>query len=212
MVQAKKELKICFACHGAGGVSVLPTRPTIAGQKVDYVAQQLLAFKRSAAAAAAADVSADANNAGGASLVPVGRTDPIMSHMAENLNDSEIPYIAAAVSQLSCSGDVKEAEQQPASRNSPVMPQVGRRCAVCHGENGIGISPSVPNLAGQQQAYLRRQLLLIREIAWGAKPRKNESWRTHPIMERQAARLSIEDVDALAKYYAALDCHGLKAQ
>jgi cytochrome c553 len=72
--------------------------------------------------------------------------------------------------------------------------------------------PHVPNIAGQQRGYLRRQLLIIRENAWGADSSDSERWRTHPIMERQAARISIEEVDALAQYYAALDCRGAPAQ
>ena len=105
---------------------------------------------------------------------------------------------------LACDGGKTKAKPV----NPPVMPQAGQRCAACHGVDGIGRLPHVPNVAGQQRAYLRRQLLLIRETAWGAAPREHESWRSHPIMERQAARISIEDVDALARYYAALDCRG----
>ena len=194
VVDVAEILKTCFPCHGDGAVSRIPTRPTIAGQKADYVARQLTAFKRSAREMDQA-----------ASPAQSGRFDPIMSHMALTLDDDVIGAVADAVSKLACKGDKDDKAPQA---NPPAAPGITVHCVACHGENGISRVPQVPNVAGQQRAYLRRQLLLIRETAWGAKPRGNETWRSHPIMERQAARLSIEDVDALAQYYAALDCRG----
>lgn len=197
-------LQTCFGCHGPGGVSRIPTRPSIAGQKVDYVARQLAAFKR-AASARTEDTDGDADDTS-APATP-NRSDPIMAHMATALSAAEIPAIAAAVSKLACDGVSGEAKAKAAAKQ-PVMPQAGQGCVACHGADGIGTTAHTPNLAGQQRSYLRRQLLLIREAAWGAAPRENEGWRSHPIMERQAARITIEDVDALARYYAALDCRG----
>lgn len=200
-------LKTCFDCHGENGVSRIPSRPTIAGQKSDYVTRQLLAFKR-AAAQSVSDNDGDADD--GDAKAPTGRSDPIMAHMAEGLSDAEVSRVAAAVAQLSCDGRSQKEVDAATPAPSPSPPEATGRCNACHGVDGIGRVSHVPNLAGQQRAYLRRQLLLIRETAWGAAPRENESWRSHPIMERQAARISIEDVDALARYYAALDCRGSK--
>jgi len=199
-------LKACFECHGPGGVSRIPTRPTIAGQNARYVARQLEAF-RHAVAARKQDTDADADNA--PAQQNSTRSDPIMSHAAELVRPADIPALAAAVSKLSCDGqDANKDNDKKAPKKIPAMPAAGTACVACHGADGIGVSQHTPNLAGQQRSYLRRQLLLIRETAWGAAPRENESWRSHPIMERQAARISIEDVDALARFYAALDCRG----
>lgn len=208
--QIEATLDTCFKCHGPGGVSRIPTRPTIAGQKADYVKRQLHIFKR-AAAEHVADTDGDADDglqagADGGAKTPA-RSDPIMAHMAKGLSDAQIQGIAVAVAKLACDGGQPQAKRA----NPPVMPQAGKRCAPCHGVGGIGRKPYIPNVAGQQRAYLRRQLLLIRETAWGAKPLENESWRSHPIMERQAARISIAEVDALARYYASLDCRGAGA-
>jgi len=190
----KTALETCFKCHGPGGVSQIPSHPSIAGQSADYVARQLFAFKRASAAHAGGD-EADTQ----APLVM--RADSIMEHMAPTLNDAMIRKLAATISQLACRADDKV-------QKTPQAPAVASRCVSCHGDNGRGVRPDVPNLAGQQRAYLRRELLLIRETAWGADPRDGESWRGHPIMEAQAARLKIADVDALARYYADLDCRG----
>ena len=57
----------CFACHGPGGVSVIPTRPNIGGQNAAYLALQLMRFKKGVEGKPAADRAA-----------PV-RRDPVMS-------------------------------------------------------------------------------------------------------------------------------------
>jgi cytochrome c553 len=44
----QKKAAVCFACHGATGVSVAPTFPRLAGQRADYLYQRLLSFKRAA--------------------------------------------------------------------------------------------------------------------------------------------------------------------
>lgn len=36
----------CVACHGAKGVSVVPIYPNLAGQKEQYLVEQLKAFSR----------------------------------------------------------------------------------------------------------------------------------------------------------------------
>ena len=201
-VQVADILETCVQCHGAGGVSHVPTRPTIAGQKAEYVARQLHAFKR-AAVNQPRETDSDADDE--VNGKPSTRFDPIMGHQTEDMNGALIRRVSAAVSALACDGD--EAKPKKVT-NLPAMPQVGQYCVACHGVNGMGRAAHIPNLAGQQRTYLRRQLLLIRETAWGAAPRENESWRSHPIMERQAARISIQNVDGLARYYAALDCRG----
>ncbi|MCK5576613.1 MAG: c-type cytochrome, partial [Sphingomonadales bacterium] len=146
------------------------------------------------------DTDGDADN-GTDNVAGRMRADPIMEHMGTSLDDALIGRVALAVSQLACRAD-------DVAQKTPQAPKVAIRCAGCHGNSGMGRKPEIPNLAGQQRAYLRRELLLIRETAWGANPREGESWRGHPIMEAQAARLKIEDVDALAKFYSSLDCRG----
>lgn len=195
--RVKQTLETCFKCHGPGGVSRIPSRPTIAGQSADYVARQLFAFKR----AASLHVGNTDTDTGADNTEANLRVDPIMEHMGTTLDDALIGQVALAISQLACRAD-------DVAQKAPTPPLVAHRCASCHGVGGRATRADTPNLAGQRRAYLRRELLLIRETAWGAKPRDGESWRGHPIMEAQAARLKIEDVDALAKFYSSLDCRG----
>src|SRR3984893_11149645 len=43
-----KKAPVCFACHGANGVSAAPTFPRLAGQRADYLYHRLVSFKRAA--------------------------------------------------------------------------------------------------------------------------------------------------------------------
>ncbi|MCW8915123.1 MAG: c-type cytochrome [Magnetovibrio sp.] len=196
-LEIKAAMDTCIQCHGPGGVSNIPTRPTIAGQKSEYIENQLMAFRRSA-------LTQQVSPTEEISLV---RSDPVMEHMAIGLSEHVIVPLAQAVSQLACDGGVTKSELSK-PRFGQRRPLAADACVGCHGLDGIGVWNHVPNLAGQQRAYLRRQLLLIRETAWGAQPRDGEAWRSHPIMEAKVARIRISDIDSIARYYASMDCHG----
>ena len=211
--QVKAALQNCYQCHGVGGVSVIPTRPTIAGQKSEYIRRQLVAFKHSAPQGVQdrdgdgdGELDEDVDNDAKGAAIPV-RNDPVMEHMAAGLPDQLIAPLADAISKLACDGGTVKAQRN----NPPARPAAAEACVVCHGVDGIGLQNQVPNLAGQHRAYLRRQLLLIRETAWGAQPREGEAWRSHPIMEAKVARRKIVDIDAMSRYFAALDCRGAGA-
>jgi len=66
-------------------------------------------------------------------------------------------------------------------------------CAGCHGANGIGLSGEFPNLAGQKQTYLIKQLNDFKK-----------GTRSDPTMKAMTASLSDNDVLNLAAYYASL--------
>jgi cytochrome c553 len=70
-------------------------------------------------------------------------------------------------------------------------------CAACHGANGVSVSDSIPNLAGQRGAYLATQLK-----AWKDGTRKN------PIMNAIGAQLSDDDIANVAAHFAALQSAG----
>ena len=65
-------------------------------------------------------------------------------------------------------------------------------CASCHGSNGISMSPLWPNLAGQKEQYLIKQIKAFRE-----------GTRQDPMMAPMVAALSDADIENLAAYYAA---------
>ena len=65
-------------------------------------------------------------------------------------------------------------------------------CAACHGANGVSVSDTIPNLAGQKTRYLESQLAALKDGR-----RKNE------IMNAIAAQLSAADIADLAAHFAA---------
>ncbi len=66
-------------------------------------------------------------------------------------------------------------------------------CAACHGEDGIGRDVEIPNLAGQSEVYLYRQLQHFKS---GKRPHKE--------MRYESRQLSDQDMQALAHYYSQL--------
>ena len=66
-------------------------------------------------------------------------------------------------------------------------------CAACHGAAGISAVPMYPNLAGQKEAYIAKQL---KDFKSGK--------RKDPVMAPMAMGLSDEDIVNVAAYYASL--------
>ena len=66
-------------------------------------------------------------------------------------------------------------------------------CTGCHGINGISNNPMWPNLAGQQEGYLVKQMQAFRDGV-----------REDPLMTPMAKTLSDSDIDNLAAYYSNL--------
>jgi cytochrome c553 len=66
-------------------------------------------------------------------------------------------------------------------------------CAVCHGLDGIGKNPDVPNIAGDPAVYITAQLKAFRDGA-----------RKHEQMSIIAQGLSDEDIADLATWYSGL--------
>ena len=66
-------------------------------------------------------------------------------------------------------------------------------CTGCHGINGISNNPMWPNLAGQQEGYLVKQLHAFRDGV-----------RDDPLMTPMSKTLSDSDIDNLAAYYSNL--------
>ena len=66
-------------------------------------------------------------------------------------------------------------------------------CAGCHGAAGISANPMWPNLAGQKDAYLVKQMKAFRD-----------GTRSDPMMSPMAKPLTDADIDNLAAYYSSL--------
>lgn len=65
-------------------------------------------------------------------------------------------------------------------------------CVACHGPAGVSTNPLWPNLAGQHEAYLAKQIKAFRD-----------GERNDPLMAPMVAALTDDDIANLAAYYAA---------
>ncbi len=86
----------------------------------------------------------------------------------------------------------------PALANSAGDPAEGRKlatqCQVCHGLNGLGTNPTVPNIGGESAMYLTKQLEDFRE-----------GRRVNEQMSIMAEGLTDEEIAHLAAWYSAIE-------
>jgi len=81
----------------------------------------------------------------------------------------------------------------PAAAQDAGRQKATQMCAVCHGVNGIGVNPDVPNLAGESPLYLEKQLNAFRS-----------GERKHEQMSIIAQSLQDNDISDLAAWYSKL--------
>ena len=175
--EIKLRTEVCQECHGNSGTSISPYVPKLAGQFTPYIAKQIHDFQTGA------------------------RKHPIMTVMAESLDDGKLYDIAAFFS------------SRPKVRDEePDTNAVGRRlflagdsargippCSSCHGQDGAGRSDEdslVPMIGGQRKGYLINQLL-----AWRNGDRKNSPDGT---MNMIAKLLTDSDIDKVAGFISGL--------
>jgi len=72
-------------------------------------------------------------------------------------------------------------------------------CAACHGANGVSVSDTIPNLAGQREAYIANQLKAFKD---GTRKAASVGSPT-AIMNAMAAQLSPADIENVAAFFAA---------
>lgn len=66
-------------------------------------------------------------------------------------------------------------------------------CAACHGANGVSVSDTIPNLAGQRVAYIESQLRAFKDGS-----------RKNPVMSAIAGQLSTPEIVNVAAYFNSL--------
>jgi cytochrome c553 len=143
-----KKATVCFACHGANGVSVAPTFPRLAGQRAEYLYHRLVSFKRADPKDPYYSVSAMTPNVAGLS-------DTDMRDLAMYFSSQTPPATAAAAAAPG------EGEALFLAGNSArgIPP-----CQGCHGAEAGGPSISTgqyaayPSLRGQYAPYLIARL------------------------------------------------------
>jgi cytochrome c553 len=90
--------------------------------------------------------------------------------------------LATMAGRANAGGDIKAGREK------------AQKCEVCHGLDGLSKVAEAPNIAGQNQQYLVKQL-----NAFKSGERQNE------MMSLVAPSLSPDDIEDLAAYYAAIE-------
>ena len=83
-----------------------------------------------------------------------------------------------------------------AQDNSAAINLIRKECSTCHGARGISVSPTFPNLAGQQAPYLEAQLKAFRD-------RSRADPHAQAFMWGMAAQLTDDTIKNIAEYFAA---------
>ena len=162
----------CFTCHGLRGQGDGAGSPRLADLDIGYLERQLEAY-------------ADGR-----------RRHSQMSWIARRLSSTDRKAVAAFYARMPY-----RAGSGP-SRPAPLLyrhgdPQRGLpSCASCHGDNGEGIGPANPPLAGQPAAYLAEQI-----DQWRRARRRNDPG---DVMLRISQLLTPRESAALAAYAATL--------
>lgn len=174
----KAKALTCTACHGAAGNSANPLWPNIAGQHAKYTEVQLMAFKSGE------------------------RVNALMSSQSMLLADADMADLAAYFENLP--GAAQSVADPDLLARGESLYRGGNAekgipaCSGCHGPTGRGNAAAVyPSLQGQHAAYTAKQL---QDYATGARKTGGKT----QMMQSISARLSPEDIEALASYVQGL--------
>lgn len=182
----KAKSTACAACHNADGNSTIAIYPRIAGLGEKYLLKQLQEIQSGA------------------------RAVPEMVGQLDNFNEQDLADLAAYFSAQAL---------QPAGAKEENL-ALGERiyrggnmeigipaCTGCHSPSGNGNAPAgYPALGGQFADYIAKQLRAFRT---GAHDPEDPAARTNDgdaeVMRGVAARMSDQEIDAVANFIAGLD-------
>ncbi len=108
-----------------------------------------------------------------------------MHAQAATMSDQDMADVAAYLAGT-------PVQSKPDARPVGTAPEAAAVCVSCHGNDGVGITPEYPTLAGQHEDYLQRALLDYKR-----------GGRKNAVMAGFVGALSEADIKALAAYYAA---------
>lgn len=168
--------ELCSTCHGPFGVSVSPEFPNLAAQQPAYLIAQLKALRDHTRA----NKTSHDNMWGIA-----GPLDDAMITALANYFASQKPAPGKSSDPALIAAGKKIFDEGVAERGILA-------CHACHGPAGKG-AEGFPRLAGQNAAYVVRQLNVIQSAA-----------RAAPVMHGIVQNLTPSDMQAVAAYVQSL--------
>lgn len=165
----------CDRCHGSGGISDDVDTPHLASQSADYTFKQINDYKNKK------------------------REDKNMYKRVRKLDDQQMADLALWFESL------KLPEIDPSAKANLKAPQlvaVGDTkraippCSICHGKDGKTTAEGVPILAGQSADYMISTMEYFKDGS-----RDNDPGAA---VQTIIKKLSDSEIEAIARYYAAL--------
>ena len=137
---SQPQLQVCFACHGANGISTTPLTPSLAAQPAFYITAQLSQF------------------------VSGKRKSAVMAPMAKTIAPGDVAALAEAIEKLPPAPfPPDELDQDRWNRGKAAAAR--EQCDTCHQPDYSGIE-NAPRLADQREDYLVKAL---RDFKTGAR-------------------------------------------
>lgn len=180
----------CASCHGEQGQgNAQANYPSLAGQPAAYLLKQLNDFAEKK------------------------RSNLVMQNFASALSENEKKAVSEYYARLSPVIDAEVVRSQAVDDRSDLL--TARKiyyqgkwqnsvpaCVQCHGDNGQGVAPHFPAIAGQHAGYLETQLK-----HWKAKERNNDPMG---LMTAVVDALTEVEIKALAEYVSSLPAKRLQ--
>jgi cytochrome c553 len=134
---AAERLAQCAACHGAGGNSVIPGTPSLAGQPALFVENQLVLIREG-----------------------IREVVPAMAEVLTGMKDAEIRQLASYYAAQRPARPAGEVDPATAKRAQAVAQKA--HCGSCHLPDYSG-REQIPRLAGQREEYLLEAMRAYRD-------------------------------------------------
>lgn len=168
--------RACSACHGLDGNPSNVQFPKLAGQVSGFTALQLRNYRSGE------------------------RPNPLMAAIAKQIDDEQIEAVAAYYASLTPMTPDASADPELARKGEQIY-QTGRpgapACRYCHGDDGEGLAPMFPRLAGQHAQFVYAALQPYQRVS----DFKNRyAW----VMKAVVENLTDEDLEAVAAYVSGL--------
>lgn len=188
--QALHEDLLCSSCHGAEGVARSSNWPNLAGQISGYTYKSLYDYHTWERT--------------------IGEGGPLMGYLVEELTEQDMADLAKYFSELSVPPpqdlilteeeiDIGERLHWLGDPERLIQP-----CSACHGNQGEGVFPDYPVIAGQTHGYLEDQMLQYK-----SGERHSDVYSR---MRLVAAELSDEEISAVSRYLSTLSPNGPEGQ
>ena len=178
-IDVKKLVDTCANCHGKGGASTEPNVPIIGGYSVEFLVNNLKAYKNKDRECPETEYKSGSKKG--------TKTD--MCKMVKDFSDDDIKQIAQYFSERKFIRAKQKFDPALAAKGKEIHDM---SCEKCHSDGGTVAKDEAGLPAGQWIPYLKQA---FDEFNTGKRPIAKK-------MKLKMDDLSKEDIDALINYYA----------